>query len=78
MQLDGMLGDDKLLGDLLIGKACADEPENLALALGKGFEDFCPLFSIYVAASLCIRFVAGKIECKRVCAINNYFLVRQS
>lgn len=38
MQFDGMLSDNKLIGNLLVGKASADEPEHLSLAFGKALE----------------------------------------
>lgn len=71
MQLDGMLGDDKLLGNLLVGKACADEPENLTFAFGEALEYLCLLFLIDAVSALGAAFVAGKIKSERVGAVDN-------
>ena len=71
MQFDGMLSDNKLIGDLLVGKACADEPEHLALAFGKALEYLCPLFLIDAVTALGAAFVAGKIKSERVGAVDN-------
>lgn len=71
MQFDGMLSDNKLIGDLLVGKACADESEHLALAFGKALEYLCPLFLIGAVTALGAAFVAGKIKSERVGAVDN-------
>ena len=62
MQFDGMLSDNKLIGNLLVGKASADEPEHLSLAFGKALEYLCPLFLIDAVTALGAAFVAGKIK----------------
>ena len=69
MQFDGMLSDNKLIGDLLVGKACADEPEHLTFAFGEALEYLCPLFLIDAVSALGVAFVAGKIKSERVGAV---------
>ena len=71
MQFDGMLSDNKLIGNLLVGKASADEPEHLSLAFGKALEYLCPLFLIDAVTALGAAFVAGKIKSERVGAVDN-------
>ena len=71
MQFDGMLSDDQLVGNLLVGKASADEPEYLSLAFGEALEYLCPLFLIDVVSALGVALVASKIKSERVGAVDN-------
>ena len=71
MQLDGVFGDDQLVGNLLVGKTRTDKPENLAFAFGEALEYLCPLFLICAVTALGTAFVAGKIKSERVGAVDN-------